>query len=479
MRLSSLNHHIERFDCSVDGLRHCTRKAHTERCRAGWFHSEAAGALVRCVVEQYRYRVAPCIQRTDSPWESCACTMRPSQRVRAKPLPRARSPRSAGSKKSTARRSQSVKRMASFRSTGGRSVSPSRRRKPASSGLERTASVSQRMRSAGVSFLGAEKRSVADRLASRRAREEDAPDVDPEDELHSRSLRQTLRRSESMLDATVGPSLRSGGSGEQRDAIMALHVAVNSERQRRAKAEDELRSTEELVALKLEDLKSLSRRVKRLENENDLQVALEQESQKTFEYLGNEVGATKAKTAEDVVALRGELTRELAQLRTGMAAHEKVTSEQSEKLMVWLEKEAQEVCNLRARMDSLMRRTNTQLETQAAQVQGLRSALDKVAASAKEDAITLSSKMGQVRSQLHSMEGSLAQAGALAAPKTDYGSKYGTIQALSPAVAGGGAERIVDISDIRHQEIQQELSSLCVVVSPCPFPVLCCPFPYA
>ena len=109
------------------------------------------------------------------------------------------------------------------------------------------------------------------------------------------ALRQTLRRSESMLDATVGPSLRSGGSGEQRDAIMALHVAVNSERQRRAKAEDELRSTEELVALKLEDLKSLSRRVKRLENENDLQVALEQESQKTFEYLGNEVGATKAK----------------------------------------------------------------------------------------------------------------------------------------------------------------------------------------
>lgn len=320
----------------------------------------------------------------------------------------------------------------------------------------------------GVRFGGGARRDVvggrdvASRLAARRG-DVVGEAVDPEDELHSASLRRTLARSEGLLDAAVGPSRRADDDERQRETIMDLNVAVGRERKQRVAAEDALRETEQLMALKLEDLKALARRVKRLEGENELQVALEQESQKTFEYLGNEVGGTKAQVMEDVVALRGELARELTAVRTAVAAHEQATAQQSDQLMVWLEKEAQEVCNVRARMDALARRTNAQLERQTAQVEGLRTGLNRVAADAKEDAIALSGKVSQVKTHLHSVDQAVATAGVAVTTPRGMGGRVGGpgmmhVQAVSPAVPGSG--RMVNLSDIRHQEVQQEIASV-------------------
>ena len=62
------------------------------------------------------------------------------------------------------------------------------------------------------------------------------------------------------------------------------------------------------------------------------------------------MGEAKAKTTEDVVALRGELARELSDVRKAVAAHEQGTAQLTDRLMLWLEQSAQEVCNLRAKV---------------------------------------------------------------------------------------------------------------------------------
>ena len=66
--------------------------------------------------------------------------------------------------------------------------------------------------------------------------------------------------------------------------------------------------------------------------------------------IGCQVGEAKAKTTEDVVALRGELARELSDVRKAVAAHEQGTAQLTDRLMLWLEQSAQEVCNLRAKV---------------------------------------------------------------------------------------------------------------------------------